>query len=230
MSGSGGESFLSRWGRRKREARAVPPPAETAPADESAAEAESAAPLETEPALSPEEVAALPPVETLTAESDFAAFLRKGVPEGLRLAALRRMWVLDPAIRDFVGDARDYSYDWNNIDSIPGFGSLTPGGDATAAVERAVETARQESSPPAESADERSRDAAQSEEVPPESEARSADADPSAVRFGEAEQPDTAERIGALPPDGSDSPGATGEGGDHATAVRPRRHGGARPV
>src|SRR5688572_28804209 len=34
----------------------------------------------------------LPRVEDLKPESDLSAFLRKGVPEALKLAALRRMW------------------------------------------------------------------------------------------------------------------------------------------
>ena len=42
-------------------------------------------------------------LEDLTADSDLSAFLREGVPEALRNAALRKMWSLDPAIRDYVG-------------------------------------------------------------------------------------------------------------------------------
>jgi len=47
--------------------------------------------------------ATLPPIESIDAQTDITVFLRSGVPEGLRLAALRRAWTVDPAIRDFKG-------------------------------------------------------------------------------------------------------------------------------
>jgi hypothetical protein len=36
------------------------------------------------------------------------------------------MWALDPAIRDRVGDALEYAYDWNIPGSVPGSGPLLP--------------------------------------------------------------------------------------------------------
>jgi hypothetical protein len=117
--------FLSRWSRRKievkraEESTAAPEAPET-PAGEGAPVAEE---------LSAEELAALPTVESLTAESDIAGFLRKGVPQALRNAALRRAWALDPEIRDYVGDARDYAYDWNIPGGVPGTGPMDPGTD-----------------------------------------------------------------------------------------------------
>jgi hypothetical protein len=47
------------------------------------------------------------------------------VPPRMRLAALRRAWSSDPAIRDFKGLQEN---DWNfeDPDSIPGFGELDP--------------------------------------------------------------------------------------------------------
>jgi hypothetical protein len=108
------EDFLSRWSRRKDEARRAEPASPPEP-DRAA-----------EPALTPEELAALPKLDELTADSDITGFLRRGVPEGLRNAALRKMWLLDPAIRDFVGPARDYSYDWNAPAGVPGNGPLAP--------------------------------------------------------------------------------------------------------
>jgi hypothetical protein len=65
-------------------------------------------------------------VESLTADSDFAAFLREEVPAALRNAALRRAWSLDPAIRDFVGPA-DYAWDFNAPGGVPGFSLDLPG-------------------------------------------------------------------------------------------------------
>ena len=126
--------FLSRWSRRKLEVKRAE---ETAPAEapeagpDAAPGAEELSPGE----LSPEELAALPPVESLTAQSDIAAFLRKGVPQALRNAALRRAWALDPEIRDYVGDARDYAYDWNVPGGVPGTGPLDAGTDLARMVE-----------------------------------------------------------------------------------------------
>ena len=126
--------FLSRWSRRKLEVKRAE---ETAPADapeagpDAAPGAEELSPGE----LSPEELAALPPVESLTAQSDIAAFLRKGVPQALRNAALRRAWALDPEIRDYIGDARDYAYDWNVPGGVPGTGPLDAGTDLARMVE-----------------------------------------------------------------------------------------------
>jgi hypothetical protein len=93
-----------RWSRRKLGADPNQP-APAAPAE--------VPPEATEESLHEEELALLPRIEDLTPESDISGFLRKGVPDLLKKAALRRMWALDPAIRDYVGDARDYAWDWN---------------------------------------------------------------------------------------------------------------------
>jgi hypothetical protein len=137
------EDFLSRWSRRKREARRTDeaePGAARDPLDArgealTATEQPSAAAVD--PAeITAEELAQLPRPEDLTVDSDLAAFLRKGVPEALRNAALRRMWSLDPAIRDFVGHARDYAYDWNTPGGVPGFAPLSSAEVTEAMVER----------------------------------------------------------------------------------------------
>ena len=65
----------------------------------------------------------LPPIESITAATDIRAFLAPGVPEELTRAALRRVWVTDPTIRDFVGLAEN-QWDFTNPDGVPGFGSL----------------------------------------------------------------------------------------------------------
>ncbi|MFL1876119.1 DUF3306 domain-containing protein, partial [Hansschlegelia beijingensis] len=131
--------FLSRWSRRKAEAAAPSPQSdaspgprsiealaeEASPPPEALAVEEAEAPVE----LSAEEIAALPPVEELTPGSDLGPFLRAGVPTLLRNAALRRMWAVDPAIRDFLNDAREYAYDWNTPGGVPGLGPLLPTDD-----------------------------------------------------------------------------------------------------
>lgn len=123
------DGFLSRWSRRKRAAEAGQPMAEpgappaSPPAAPPVAATRADAPVPEEPPFDP---ASLPPIESLTVESDFGAFLRKGVPAALRHAALRKAWSLDPAIRDFVGPA-DYAWDYNAPDGVPGFGLELPG-------------------------------------------------------------------------------------------------------
>jgi hypothetical protein len=65
----------------------------------------------------------LPPVDTITAQTDVRAFLAPGVPPELTRAALRRAWAADPKIRDFVGLA-EYDWDFNAPDAVTGFGPL----------------------------------------------------------------------------------------------------------
>jgi Protein of unknown function (DUF3306) len=130
---SGHEHFLLRWSRRKRQAEN----AETERrAQAASSEDVSVAPVPPEiatfkdvndepvPELSVDELALLPRIEDLTVETDLSQFLRKGVPTALRNAALRRMWVLDPSIRDYVSEAREYAYDWNAPGGVPGSGAL----------------------------------------------------------------------------------------------------------
>ncbi len=45
----------------------------------------------------------LPSLDSIGPQTDITVFLQSGVPAGLRLAALRRAWAMDPAIRDFKG-------------------------------------------------------------------------------------------------------------------------------
>lgn len=131
------EDFLSRWSRRKREAaeeNAEAAPATAPPAhedDESAHGAEAAreaarAPTPTPPPEGADALfdpASLPPIESITAETDIRAFLAPGVPVETARAALRRAWSADPAIRDFVGLA-EYAWDFTKSDAMSGFGPL----------------------------------------------------------------------------------------------------------
>ncbi|AWN42017.1 DUF3306 domain-containing protein [Methylobacterium durans] len=129
---SGGD-FLARWSRRKRETQAPPAEAKAGILPDDAAEAPEPG---AEAAITEEEIAALPPLDTLTSGTDLTPFLRKGVPALLRNAALRRMWSLDPAIRDYVSEAREYAYDWNVVGGVPGTGPLLPTDDVRAMVGR----------------------------------------------------------------------------------------------
>jgi hypothetical protein len=100
------ETFLSRWSRLKRESGTV----DTVPG----------------PDMSPAaafDVAGLPPIESIVADSDIRPFLAEGVPAELTRAALRSAWAADPAIRDFIGIGES-QWDFNDPAAIPGFGPL----------------------------------------------------------------------------------------------------------
>jgi hypothetical protein len=159
-----GDGFLSRWARRKAEQRLTDetpgaaadavagsaPDVDVAlshpsvkdghgPGDTLPAIAENAVEMEGvqhEDALSEEELAALPPVEEMTADSDLTIYLRKGVPAAMRNAAMRRMWGLNPAISTYLDPARDYFWDYNAPATITGFGGTLSPGDAAAYVAR----------------------------------------------------------------------------------------------
>ncbi|MBX9588338.1 MAG: DUF3306 domain-containing protein [Hyphomonadaceae bacterium] len=129
------EKFVTRWSRLKREAGgekkqtsdAAQPQAPQL-ADAGAPPPEQGAPIAQGPVPGKPEKAAfdpasLPPIETITADSDIRAFLQSGVPAELTKAALRRVWATDPAIRDFIGIAEN-QWDFTDPTAIPGFGPL----------------------------------------------------------------------------------------------------------
>jgi hypothetical protein len=121
---SGDDNIFARWSRRKQAVRygETPAPDEEQNAPE-AAEA-SAEPVDQQPAaMEPDAGDPLPSLEDLTAESDLSAFLREGVPKALKSAALRKMWSLDPAIREYIGPS-EYAWDFNQPGSMAGFGPL----------------------------------------------------------------------------------------------------------
>lgn len=127
----GNDSRLSRWSRRKLAARADEANETKKEQGETVAEVAadpmfpatvSAVPEAAEPPTT-EPVEPLPRLEDLTADSDVIAFLKKGVPMALKSAALRKMWSIDPSIRDYVGPA-EYAWDFNQPGSMAGFGPL----------------------------------------------------------------------------------------------------------
>ena len=117
------EDFLSRWARLKRES-AAQPSAQPAPGSDPAIPTTDSAPLPLEPGAAPAiDLAKLPGIESISAESSVAVFLQAGVPEDVTRAALRSAWVTDPTIRDFVGIAEN-QWDFNAEGAIAGFSSL----------------------------------------------------------------------------------------------------------
>jgi hypothetical protein len=121
------KGFLARWSQRKQEAK-QPEPKQDAPDAESVDSSGSPA-LQGEDVTPEFDLSTLPKLEELTASTDMSAFLRKGVPEHLRNAALQKSWALDPAIRNYVNPALEYAYDWNTPGGVPGGGELGAGVD-----------------------------------------------------------------------------------------------------
>lgn len=104
--------FLDRWSRRKRGTDAPPaddtvnlPPTETDATAETDAEARRRL------------VESLPDVDSLSEESDFTAFLQKGVPEELRQRALRKLWRLNPVFANLDG-LNDYDLDYTDAAAV----------------------------------------------------------------------------------------------------------------
>jgi hypothetical protein len=116
---TGPDNFILRWARMKRGLDTAP---EAGVAGKSlpSASAETGADAAT---AEPFDLASLPSIESIVADTDIGVFLRSGVPAELTRAALRRAWTSDPAIRDFIGIAEN-QWDFNDPDGIPGFGPL----------------------------------------------------------------------------------------------------------
>jgi hypothetical protein len=115
-NGGRNDTFLARWSRQKR--LAGEPKPEPAP--------------RVEPAEPEVDLSKLPKIEDLTADSDITAFLQKGVPVALQRLALRRMWSLDPAIRDFI-EVAENQWDFNAVGGVAGlFEEIAPDTDLTA--------------------------------------------------------------------------------------------------
>jgi hypothetical protein len=133
------KDFLSRWSRRKLDparepepdagGEGSPPQPGTQPAGQATAPAQQE--KKEEP---PFDVSSLPSIESIGADTDISAFLRAGVPENLKLAAMRRVWVTDPAIRDFKG-LQEYDWDFN-APGVAGFGPIGPDVDVQAMARR----------------------------------------------------------------------------------------------
>ncbi|MBR0823960.1 DUF3306 domain-containing protein [Bradyrhizobium manausense] len=205
------EEFLARWSRRKREQRADVAPAEPAkPAD--------AQPAPPAPAAKGEEseldLSDLPSIDEINAATDITAFLRKGIPQELSRAALRRAWAADPAIRDFVGLAEN-AWDFNDPTAMPGFGPLDCSAEELAAlVDRIVGGVRE------------------AVESLPDLSVESADSSEESHPTDTATAPDVVEPPGAaeLPPiPAAVQPTVAERHADFAEPVRSRTHGGALP-
>jgi hypothetical protein len=226
MSSEDGKSFLSRWSQRKQEAKQ---PDRDAPAPDADVPSGPVAESAAEPEF---DLSSLPKLEDLTATTDITAFLRKGVPEHLRNAALRKSWALDPAIRNYVNPALDYAYDWNAPGGVPGGGEIGPGVDIARMVSQIMgggESVLERRAPTAEPG---SKAASASAELPKDSATQNPepDAPVEAVRLGnemssrEPLNTEEGERVDAAQVKRSE------EGSAAAPQQAVRRHGSAKPV
>jgi hypothetical protein len=100
-----GESFLQRFSRRKQEARQAP---ETTAASEAEAPGEAPSPEPTD--------ADMPPLETLGADSDYTGFLSAKVSEGLRRAALRKLFHSEQF--NVIDELDDYAEDFTSFTAL----------------------------------------------------------------------------------------------------------------
>lgn len=122
--------FLRRWSERKLAAKAEPQKPDPAEETEEAT------------AVEPFDPASLPSIDSLTADSDYTAFLRPGVPTAVTNAALRQAWLSDPLISTFK-EMADYDWDFN----APGYGALLPTDDVEALLSRVINRPEPEPEP-----------------------------------------------------------------------------------
>jgi uncharacterized protein DUF3306 len=224
--------FLQRWSRRKRAAEnRAPEDADLSPdgkkTDTNAA-AQSDANL---PAFDP---ATLPSIESITATSDVRAFLAPGVPEELTRAALRRVWVTDPTIRDFIGIAEN-QWDFTKPDGVPGFGSLELTPELRRMVASLIGDAPRSITPQQENTARAEQTAKIAEPlplpartlVPAEDEST---AERSSARTGAPYADAAAEHVRVMPQDSNnDYLGKSIGNSDEGSRSFPRKHGGAVP-
>jgi hypothetical protein len=125
-----GEGRLERWSRLKREA--VAEKTKKAEPQQVPSEAKTAALTPAAPATPPEAgktedqkkiedvTKDLPPIESLGKDSDYTLFMREGVPEEQRVAALRKLWRSDPAFTEqfpFEMHMEDYNATFTPINA-----------------------------------------------------------------------------------------------------------------
>src|SRR3984893_431354 len=212
------KSFLARWSQRKHEAKQPDQDAPTANSDA------PSGPVAESDAAQEFDLSSLPKLEDMTATTDITAFLRKGVPEHLRNAALRKSWALDPAIRNYVNPALDYAYDWNTPGGVPGSSEIGAGMDVARLVSQIMGTGESpaEASAPAVDAEDGRGAPAQSSK-PEAAQAPVPELPTQAIRLGE-------EGISVAQNPGTEAVRAGEPEADPAASQQPvRRHGSAKP-
>ena len=147
------EGFLRRWARRKQATKADETAAFRAPDPVSPSAVREPGEPDRVPDIAAQDIAArdianqdaapdavpaldLPALESLTASSDFAAFLQEGVSAELQSRALRVAWESDESIAGFRGMA-EYAWDFN----APDYGKLWAIDDVAKLVREALQGA-----------------------------------------------------------------------------------------
>jgi len=105
--------------RREEAAEVAPagPPSAAGGSDKASSETQAGECHESGPEAN-DETAKLPPVATLSYDSDFKPYLASGVPEGLRREALRKLWRSNPMLANLDG-LNDYDEDYSLIGKLP---------------------------------------------------------------------------------------------------------------
>jgi hypothetical protein len=67
----------------------------------------------------------VPPIESIGPKTNIHAFLLPDVPQVIHVAAVRRAWRIDPAIRDFREMAEN-DWDFTAAGGVLGFGEIDP--------------------------------------------------------------------------------------------------------
>ncbi|MEA2795646.1 MAG: hypothetical protein QOI87_3026, partial [Bradyrhizobium sp.] len=174
-------------------------------------------------------LSSLPKLEDVTEATDITGFLRKGVPEHLRNAALRKSWALDPAIRNYVNPALEYAYDWNTPGGVPGSNEIGAGMDVARLVSQIMGSS--------ESGDEASAKDVETGNEPAQSPGHNVAQEPKpdlptqALRFGN-ETISTAQAPSNIAAAGKEAvqAEASKEGNSAAPQQAVRRHGSAKPL
>lgn len=135
-SGGSDENFAARWSRLKREtaktetakgksgdSAAPPKPEDELPGRNDSGHFQASLPSPEAAEEAPFDPATLPPIDSIVAGTDIRDFLQSGVPAELTKAALRKAWLADPAIRNFIEMAEN-QWDFTDPSSIPGFGPM----------------------------------------------------------------------------------------------------------
>ena len=218
------KNFLARWSQRKHEAKQPDHDAPTVNSDA------PFGPVAESDVVQEFDLSSLPKLEDMTATTDITAFLRKGVPEHLRNAALRKSWALDPAIRNYVNPALDYAYDWNTPGGVPGSSEIGSGMDVARLVSQIMGggESTQEASPSAEPGKEPASEAAQSGEhdatqKPPDLPAQALRSDHETISM--MEEPRNSE-AGS----GVETERAKASESNSIAPQQARRHGSAKPI
>jgi hypothetical protein len=225
--GGDNQSFLARWSQRKHEAKQPSRDAAPAEADIPAGPAaESAAGEEFD-------LSSLPKLEDLTETTDITGFLRKGVPESLRNAALRKSWALDPAIRNYVNPALEYAYDWNTPGGVPGSSEIGAGMDVARLVSQIMGSGESSLEPSTSATDPGKEPASEPAQCPKQKVADKSEPDTPirALRLSD-EAASSAQDISNAAGAGIEAGQARHSGPNESAAPQQamRRHGTAKPV